>query len=128
MATRKQKAAIAILSENIGIPVGEAMRRAGYSEVTANTPARLTESEAFKSIAEQIPDDRLVEVHIEGLKATSARFTPEGELIKVPDYATRHKYLESGYKLKKVLDGEGVNININAVEVSFRKHEGQDRG
>lgn len=106
MATLKQKKAIAILSENVGIPVGEAMRQAGYSEVTAKTPARLTESVAFKSIAEQIPDDLLVKVHLEGLKATriSNSFTEPDRII--PDYPTRHKYMESAYKLKKVMDGD----------------------
>lgn len=59
----------------------------------------------IKSIADKIPDNKLLEVHLEGLEATKVSYirklTPDGpEDIEEPDYAVRHKYLESGYKLK----------------------------
>lgn len=114
MATRRQKKAIAILAENGGI-VSDAMRRAGYSEISAATPKKLTESKAFKSLAERIPDDLLDKVHLEGLQATQARFTPEGELIHLPDYATRHKYLDTGHKLKgDYAPDKSVTLTLNA--------------
>ena len=57
-----------------------------------------------KAIADELPDELLLEVHLEGLAATK-----EGE----PDYATRHKYLDSGYKLKGTYAPEkSVSVNI----------------
>ena len=111
MATVKQKRAIAKLVENGG-NVSRAMMDAGYSPATAKTPQKLTESEAYKSIAEQIPDDLLVKVHLQGLNAKSFRYSPEGELMQLDDFATRHKYLESGYKLKKVIDGDNPKLAL----------------
>lgn len=45
----------------------------------------------IKSIADRIPDELLEKVHLEGLDA---------KYNKKPDYAVRHKYLDSAYKLK----------------------------
>lgn len=131
MATQRQKKAIANLLENPG-SVSRAMRDAGYSPATAKNPKELTESVAFKSIADQIPDDLLVKVHREGLKAKSFRYSPEGELVQLDDFATRHKYLESAYKLKKVLDGEGTKLNLAIMfdptfNASTPKAEGDSR-
>lgn len=123
MATQRQKKAIANLVENGG-NVSKAMRDAGYSVETAKTPQKLTESVAFQTIAEQIPDDLLVKVHMQGLNAKSFRYSPEGELMQLDDFATRHKYLESAYKLKKIMDGDGPKILIQAVDVIFKSsHE-----
>ena len=46
---------------------------------------------AIKTIADSIPDKILIKVHLEGLKATTN---------DKPDYSVRHKYMDSGYKLK----------------------------
>jgi len=53
MPTIKQKKAVIALVENGG-NVSNAMIRAGYSENTAHTPQKLTESDGFKEIAEPI--------------------------------------------------------------------------
>ena len=96
MATLKQKKAIEALSENIGKPMGEIMRESGYSESNSKTPKRLTESDGWKElIDENIPDKDLAKVHKEGLGATKRMLMGEE-----PDYAVRHKYLETGYKIK----------------------------
>lgn len=59
---------------------------------------------AIKSIAEQIPDEDLIRVHKEGLEATNDKGT---------DFAVRHKYLDSAYKLKGSYAAEKVvNLNI----------------
>ncbi len=69
--------------------------------------------DAILSIAEQIPDELLVKVHNEGLEAT------EG-LLEQPDYAVRHKYLDSAYKLKGAYAAEKhVTVNVE-VEASDR--------
>lgn len=64
----------------------------------------------LKSLAERIPDELLEKVHLEGL--TAARMV--GETLE-PDYAVRHKYLDSGYKLKGSYAAEkSINLNIDA--------------
>jgi hypothetical protein len=66
---------------------------AGYSPNVAVQPTIVTESKGFKELLnEAIPDSELIRVGKEGLNATTIRFTPEGEMIEVDDYATRHKY------------------------------------
>ena len=60
MATRKQKLAVDNLVGNGG-NVTKAMRDAGYSEATANTPSKLTSSRAFADLLEAyLPDDMLL--------------------------------------------------------------------
>ncbi len=46
--TNKQELAIQKLAENGG-NIGKAMRDAGYSEISSKTPAKLTNSKAYKS-------------------------------------------------------------------------------
>jgi len=61
---------------------------------------------AIQSIADQIPDSQLVEVHLGGLTATS--------VLDIPDYSVRHKYLDSAYKLKGAYaPDKTLNVNIN---------------
>ena len=74
--------------------------------------------QAIKSIADQIPDKLLVKVHLEGLEATKL----DGLLV-VEDYSVRHKYLDSGLRLKGAyapdrLETINVNVNIDAREKS----------
>lgn len=67
---------------------------------------------AIKSIAERISDEELLRVHKAGLKASKEVWknnNETGEIEKVseePDYAVRHKYLDSAYKLKRLYGDE----------------------
>lgn len=62
---------------------------------------------AIMSIAEQIPDEDLVRVHLEGLNASDKVTDKEGNvLLEKPDYAVRHKYLDSAYKIKRLYGEE----------------------
>lgn len=86
--------------------------------------------QAVKSIAEQIPDEDLIRVHKEGLSATKRSGTggmkigigTDGTVndighsdIDEPDYAVRHKYLDSAYKLKGVYAPEkSINLEVTA--------------
>lgn len=88
-----------------------------YNASSENTAAAISSQnlmkpkiiEAIKSIAESIPDDKLLKVHMDGLEATEKRGEEE-----VADYAVRHKYLDSAYKLKGVYAAEKtINLNIN---------------
>ena len=65
MATSRQMQAIAIYMENRGsISVGEAMRRAGYSDATAKNPKQLTSSMGWQEAMEHfLPDIDLLSKH-----------------------------------------------------------------
>lgn len=64
MATYKQKLVATKISENIGKPIGQAMREAGYSESTTKTPQRLTESKGWTTLIEKyIKEIDLARVH-----------------------------------------------------------------
>lgn len=115
MATMRQKKAIELVVENHG-NISKSMREAGYPDITAKNPKNLTESKAWLELVDQgLPDDMLLEVHREGLQAMKRSGTggmkigmgTDGEVndfghteIDEPDYATRHKYLDTAYKLK----------------------------
>lgn len=108
--------------------VTKAMREVGYSENTLNTPQKLTESDGWKQLMdEHISETKLAKVHSEGLEATKQEkaltITEEegGEvkmgLVEVPDHAVRHKYLETGYKIRGKLnkDNDGNTFNIAVI-------------
>lgn len=115
MATMRQKKAIELVVENHG-NVSKSMREAGYPDITAKNPKNLTESKAWLELVDQgLPDDMLLAVHREGLQATKRSgiggmkigIGTDGKVndfghtdIDEPDYATRHKYLDTAYKLK----------------------------
>jgi hypothetical protein len=68
---------------------------------------------AILSIAEQIPDDLLVQVHLEGLNASRTIKTEDDEIVE-PDYAVRHKYLDTAHKLKGTYAPDrSLNLNVN---------------
>ena len=80
-------AVIKNLSENVGKPIGEAMREAGYSESTSKTPKRLTERLGWKELMDRhLPDDLLAQVH--------------SELLHNEDWRAREAGLDKAYRLK----------------------------
>ena len=105
MPTNKQKEAVKILSENIGKPIGEAMREAGYSKSTSETPQRLTESKGFQQLMDEyLPDELLAEKHKELLTAPKkVRHYIKGDLeseYEELDTQAVSKGLDMAYKLK----------------------------
>ena len=138
MATAKQKKALEIMAENGGI-VSRAMLEAGYRPETAKVPQKLTTSKGFKELCEQyLPDNLLIKIHKEGLKATKKsphlvdrdeKGRPIYEYVKEDDFSTRHKYLDTAYKIKGVLkEGPQINIvNISSVlsEIENNNYDGQ---
>lgn len=124
MATLKQKRAVKKLLENGG-NVSKAMKEAGYSKATSKTPKKLTEGKGFQELMkEYLPDALLAKVHQEGLAATRLNGVggmklniDKGEIqdmghsdLETPDYAVRHKYLDTAYKLKGVYAPEKKEI------------------
>lgn len=107
MATTKQKKALELVVENGG-NVSKAMRDAGYSEQTAKTPQKLTQSQAFQHYMEEagLTDQKLVEVLKGGLEATKVivmgKDSDESFVDIQPDHPTRHKFLETSLKIKGI--------------------------
>ena len=90
-----------------GGAIGTAMVEEGYSKKSAINPKKLTDTKSWQKLLDKyIPDSKLTEVLKEGLEASKEVWknnNESGEVEKVseePDYAVRHKYLETGLKLK----------------------------
>lgn len=122
MATVKQKRAAKLVLENLGVDhpksMGKILVEAGYSQNVADTPTLVTETKGYQELLEEfLPEALLMKVHSEGLNAKLFRFSPEGEVMQFDDFSTRHKYLETAYKVKGKLEPEGKGkiliINIS---------------
>lgn len=79
--TGKQKHAVAVLGEKGG-SISNAMREAGYSEMTLKTPQKLTESRGFLALCDELglTDDFLVSALTDDIKVKKANRKPELEL------------------------------------------------
>lgn len=132
-----------------GLSAAEAMRQAGYAESTAvaKQAEKLAKvGETIQDLMEKrgLTDDRLLETLEEGLVATKviSAIVIKGkdgdpaderdgmkdahsltrDFVDVEDYPTRHRYMETGLKLKGYLmkqdltlgnpDGSPLNINV----------------
>ncbi len=117
--TLRQEATIKDIMENTGKPVSKAMLDNGYAPATAKNPQQLTESKAWQELMNKhFSDERIASKIDEGLEATrtiSATVMVKSndptvkskqanardvDFIDVPDYAVRHKYVETSLKLK----------------------------
>jgi hypothetical protein len=89
----------------------EVMEKAGYSPITATHPKKVTESKAWPILMEErLPDDKLLEVHNQGLEAVKIHGSLTEPDKYVPDIPTRLKAVELGYKVKGRLNTTGINI------------------
>lgn len=137
MSTIKQKRVAKDILESIGKPknknksVGKAMLDAGYSPAMAKNPHVLTKSNGWKELMEKyLPDEKLaakLDEGMESMKQIGARKIVQGaktgheirvdsstevdDFIEVPDYAVRHKYVETALKVKGKLTN---NIDIKS--------------
>lgn len=108
-----QKKAFRLALEKHG-KISPAMREAGYTAASAKNPKDLTKTVGWQKLLKKyLPDDLLLKVHKEGLGAIREEYRVVGkkkngmsiyDFVKVPDYQTRHRYLETGYKVRKKLD------------------------
>lgn len=84
------------------------------------------------AIQKALPDDLLAKVHLEGLHATKRSGTggmaigigKDGKVndfghtdIDEPDYAVRHKYLDSAYKIKGSYAPEKRDVSVNIAQI-----------
>lgn len=89
MASQKQQMAIQIYMENRGISIGEAMRRAGYTESSAKNPKNLTNSASWQQMMDTyLPDIELMAKHNDLLKAKKL------EKAEFPKYVTQEMIRE----------------------------------
>lgn len=119
MATMKQKKAFKEVLN--GSTISGAMIKAGYSETTASTTGKLTNTKGWEELMDKhFPDKLLAKKHHEGLNATTKKpqlidrddkGRPIYEYIPEEDYATRFRYLDSAYKLKKKYPEESLGGN-----------------
>lgn len=124
MATATVKQKVAFREVVKGSTLTAAMRKANYSPSTAKRTNKLTNTKGWQELMDTfISDEKLAKVHNEGLRATNpfnkivgrdSKGAPTYEMVKVADYSTRHKYLESGYKIKgrHAKEAEGARILI----------------
>lgn len=120
MATERQKIAFDKIMENHG-NVSKAMREAGYTNASAKNPKNLTQSKGWVELVEQyLPDSLLAETHHKGLEATTKKpqlvdrddkGRPIYDYVPEEDFSTRHKYLDTAYKLKGVYAPEKLQVN-----------------
>jgi len=95
-----------------------------YSKAMSEQPSNIIAGKGFQALlAQDLPDTKLTSTHSQGLKATSRYYyhNSTGLHYKVsPDYSTRHKYLETGYKLKGKLNTttEQQAVTINQLHIS----------
>jgi len=126
MATLKQKKAAEFIAK--GDSVSKAMKKAGYTEASAKNPRNLTKSQSFIEIMEKhgITDDKLSTVLNEGLAATKAVVMgtkSEESFVDIqPDFAIRHKYLETALKLK----GHTKESTTNNITIKYKPLLGGD--
>jgi len=125
MATIKQKRAFQKVVK--GSSLTQAMKDVGYSASTAKRTNKLTNTDGWRELMDKfISDKELMRVHKEGLSAGKKIFKNNNETGEVEevgyeaDYSTRHKYLETAYKIK---DRMPKNNPFTAVQVNF----GEDR-
>lgn len=111
--TPRQKKAAQLLVENGSSatpkPIGQIMKEAGYSNAIATAPSKVTRSEGFLAVLEAagVTDDKLAIVLTDGLEAS--------------DLNTRHKYLETGLRLKGHGKSEGgMSVTFNNVAQAQR--------
>lgn len=91
--------------------------------IASQNLSRLSISDIMERMG--ITDDRLMQVLDEGLEATRSVSPTTGkpsdeqsvEFVDIPDYQTRHKYLETGLKLKDKFPSTKVDSTINFSDV-----------
>lgn len=101
--------------------------------IAANIANELLEKpsiiEAIEKFADKIPEEKLLTVLKEGLDAGKSIYknnNSTGEVEEVgyeADYAVRHKYLDTGLKLKGFYPKEGNQTNVQVNINRFKEYE-----
>src|SRR3990167_1871827 len=129
MATIKQKQAFEKVVK--GSSLTNAMKEVGYSESTAKRTNKLTNTDGWQELLQKhIPDNKLSKVLDEGLEAGKKVFKNNNATKQVeevgyePDYAVRHKYLETALELKgKYPKEDAPTMQINLIQIIERVNQ-----
>lgn len=106
MATQRQKKVLKEIAENSG-NMGNAMRKAGYSDNYANSPDKIKKTKGWKELMDKhLPDSLLAEKHRALLNKT--------ELDKQPDTQAVRAGLDMAYKLKGKYATDKLDIDIKS--------------
>lgn len=121
MATRLTKKEKGFVKDYLETGNGTQAALANYDTESENTAAALASVNIRKPkiqrlIEEKLPDEELFQIHREGLYATKPYFNDDGDKIaEDADYAIRHRYLDTAYKVKGSYAPEKhVNLNVDA--------------
>jgi hypothetical protein len=115
MPTPKQKIALDKMVENGG-NVSKAMVEAGYSQATAKTPQKLTESQGFRELCEQygLTDNLIINALVDDINSKPGNRKPELELAAKLRGRLTEKHEHSGtVKVQPILQGISKNVSIN---------------
>lgn len=95
--------------ENNGFNVGKAMLEEGYSPNSAKNPIQVTESKSWEILMDEyIPESLIAKTHKEAFEANRTISVVSGkqasggttDFVDVPDWQTRMKATELGYKVR----------------------------
>jgi hypothetical protein len=75
--------------------------------------------------AQKVTDEVLVKTLKNGLEATRPLVTPEAPPEYIPDFKARHKYLETGLKLKGYLNNNQTIIDNRKLVVALPREDGR---
>jgi hypothetical protein len=102
--------------------VTKAMREMKYSENTINHPSNVTETKSWEMLRDEyIPESLILKTHKEAFEANRTISVVSGkqasggttDFVDVPDWQTRMKATELGYKVHKKLDAQPPTNNIS---------------
>ena len=100
-----------------GMSRKQAALKAGYSENTAIAPGKNLEKPSVKEemrkalIKAGLTTTKFAEHINEGMYEANKMMGAGDNYVEIPDYATRHRYLETGLRLSGL--GNETNIDIN---------------
>jgi len=129
--TRLQKKTFDAIIENEAsanpLPMGKVLKSVGHPPSVQIRPRAVTEQRGFQVLMEKsgITDDYLSQKLKEGLEADRLYGKDN---VPHPDYSTRHKYLETGLKLKGIQEtqapaGTVFNTQINQTNLDPNSKE-----
>jgi len=106
----------------------EAARNAGYAEGNARQQANenITKPDIKAAIADRmdsagITEAKLLKVLEEGLAATRTHLDKDGGIEETDDFLTRHKYLETGLKLRDAFPAEKKKLEHDFITPEAEK-------
>lgn len=117
--TVRQKRVLKLVDKGGLASISQAMIQAGYSPATAHNPQKVTKAQGWLKLLDQmLPDDELLQVTREALKADKIFSPPDAPNEIIPDHAIRLKASEQGYKLKGRLNTDNsTNIQVNVAPI-----------